>query len=581
MYNQQQPYQPQQPYHPQQPYPPQQPQYPQQPQHPSQPRYPQQPQQGYGQYQPSYQQPNQQGNWYVPQPATPNQAQGKQKRHGQPSNPQKPPKKKRPSILWQLIKLILIVGVLGGISFGGYFWKVQNEVEPYLDVFLDNVVVDGIDLSGMTLEEGSQAVWAQVQAKQDGWYVRLKSSNGVYNDITAETLGISFDPTHALEQAWAVGHEASDANPDDVFTIQAELESVTGNAYTFASAQQSADVTPIDTILSTLELAAYIRPQDAEIIGFNPDDTLNPFTYQEESYGQRLDTTLIKQEILTMVQNLESGEILLETTVLSPAVTVADLEKTVTLRYVATTDIASYSAENRNKNIQVALERINGIVLEPGDSFSFNTSVGNRTTTNGFFEAIEYAYGQEVMGVGGGVCQVSTTVYLAALQAGLDIVQRYAHSSTVSYTDIGLDATVSDTKGRELDLVFKNNTDNNIYISTRFIQNGTSTKDMKCEVRIYGMDMEGITYEATTKVVETLAKPTEPVYVEDTSLEHVVFVDETELYSKGREGWVVEAYLLTYQDGVEIGFELLHTDTIAAKADYYYVGTLERDTGGV
>ncbi len=457
----------------------------------------------------------------------------------------------------------------------------QNEIEPYLDVFLDNVVVDGIDLSGMTLEEGSQAVWAQVQAKQDGWYVRLKSSNGVYNDITAETLGISFDPTHALEQAWAVGHEASDANPDDVFTIQAELESVNGNSYTFASAEQSADVTPIDTILSTLELAAYVRPQDAEIISFNPDDTLNPFTYQEESYGQRLDTTLIKQEILTMVQNLESGEILLETTVLSPAVTVADLEKTVTLRYVATTDIASYSAENRNNNIKVALERINGIVLEPGDSFSFNTSVGNRTTTNGFFEAIEYAYGQEVMGVGGGVCQVSTTVYLAALQAGLDIVQRYAHSSTVSYTDIGLDATVSDTKGRELDLVFKNNTDNNIYISTRFIQNGTSTKDMKCEVRIYGLDMEGITYEATTKVVETLPKPDEPVYVEDTSLEHVVFVDETELYSKGREGWVVEAYLLTYQDGVEIGFELLHTDTIAAKADYYYVGTLERDTGGV
>ena len=105
----------------------------------------------------------------------------------------------------------------------------------------------------------------------------------------------------------------------------------------------------------------------------------------------------------------------------------------------------------------MAFERINGTILQDNKTFSFNTAVGRREAGNGYYPAIEYAYGNEVMGIGGGVCQASTTVYLAAIQAGLKINKREAHSNPVNYTEMGMDATVNSTRGHEVDFTFTNN----------------------------------------------------------------------------------------------------------------------------
>ena len=91
-----------------------------------------------------------------------------------------------------------------------------------------------------------------------------------------------------------------------------------------------------------------------------------------------------------------------------------------------------------------------------GSKFSFNDTVGPRNFSTGFLPAIEYAYGTEQWGWGGGVCQASTTVYLAAIQSGMTILSREPHSMAVSYTEYGKDATVSDTRGREIDFSFRN-----------------------------------------------------------------------------------------------------------------------------
>lgn len=82
----------------------------------------------------------------------------------------------------------------------------------------------GISLSGKTWAEGSQLVWDQVNAKQNGWYVRLKNTAGEYKDITAATLGISFDPTAALEQAWAIGHDTDPNRRKSIFDLKEEIE---------------------------------------------------------------------------------------------------------------------------------------------------------------------------------------------------------------------------------------------------------------------------------------------------------------------------------------------------------------------
>ena len=180
------------------------------------------------------------------------------------------------------------------------------------------------------------------------------------------------------------------------------------------------------------------------------------------------------------------------------------------------------------------------------------------------------------MGIGGGVCQASTTVYLAAIQAGLKINKRTAHSNPVNYTEMGMDATVNSTRGHEVDFTFTNNTGSPVYISARVIQSSTNKKNLMCEVRIYGKSLENVSYQLVSETVEVLPKPEEPVLVKDEDGENVVYEDETKLRSKGRDGYVVETYLVTYTDGVETDRTRVSRDTYAAKADRYWVGVTPR-----
>ncbi len=453
---------------------------------------------------------------------------------------------------------------------------VKGNVSAYAELFLPNVYVDGICLADMTYEQGVSAVWAQVNQKQNSWYVRLKNENGSSKDITAAMLGISFDPTLALQQAWAVGHPVAADGKVDQKALQQAVSLALTTEYHFASAQQSADTTPIDTILNTLQTNAYRAPQDAVILSFNPDDFVNPFTFQEEVWGQWLDVSAVKQEILALVNSMQTGEVLLQTTPIAPNVTVSDLQKTVTLRCRAVTPISSSSTEERTNNIRVALAKINGKSLAHGDKFSFNKMVGRRSLENGFFEAIEYAYGEEVMGVGGGVCQASTTVYLAAVQSGMTITSRDAHSNPVNYTSLGMDATVSDTRGREVDFAFKNESGGRVFIAAHVVESGSNGRSLLCEVRIYGPSLDNIHYKLESETVEILPKPEEPKLKEDKTGERVYYVDEMKQISKGREGYVVDTYLCTYQDDILIGRDKISTDTYPARQDVYWIGVHSR-----
>jgi len=524
-------------------------------------------------YNQGYRPPNQgqpQGKWYAPPPQQPQKG-----KKTAASKKGKPAPKRRPkmSLKNQLIKLGVVL-VLAACACGGlYVWKTKSEVEPYANVFLSNVSVDGIDLSGKTLAEGSQLVWDQVNQKQNGWYVRLSNTRGDSNVITADMLGISFDPTAALEAAWNVGHNLQGMN---LFEQKQAISDALSQEHTFSSAQQSADTSRIDEILQQLAVSAFRAPQDASIVSFNPDDSQNPFTYQQEVYGQQLNITAIREQILSLVQSLESGEIVLEPEILYPSVTVADLSKTVELRNRAVTPISKNSSADRTQNIRLAFSKINGMKLDSGKKFSFNSTVGRRSFENGFLPAIEYAYGQEQYGWGGGVCQASTTLYLAAIQSGMTILNREPHSMSVSYTSYGLDATVSDTRGHEIDFTFRNESGAPIYIAAHVVSSATNKKNLLCEVRIYGQSLEGRSYELQSETVETILKPTEPIMKEDKNHDYVTYVDETKTI-KGRDGYKVDAYLVTYENGTAIDRKKVSSDYYKEKADTIYVGTEQRE----
>lgn len=112
--------------------------------------------------------------------------------------------------------------------------------------------------------------------------------------------------------------------------------------------------------------------------------------------------------------------------------------------------------KERLRNIDLAIEEINKITIQPGEVFSFNDVVGPRTQARGFQKALIIIKKEKVMGYGGGICQVSTTIYNAALGAGLEIVERHQHDNEIGYVELGDDATVS---YGSLDLKIKNNKD--------------------------------------------------------------------------------------------------------------------------
>lgn len=126
---------------------------------------------------------------------------------------------------------------------------------------------------------------------------------------------------------------------------------------------------------------------------------------------------------------------------------------------------------NRNANVQRAASLLNGAIIPPGETLSFNDRVGPRSVANGFYTAPEYVNGETVQGIGGGTCQVSTTLYGAVLYAGMDIVSRTNHMFAVSYAPLGQDATVA---YGSVDFKFKNSSDYPVKVSA-YTKGGTIT----------------------------------------------------------------------------------------------------------
>ena len=116
--------------------------------------------------------------------------------------------------------------------------------------------------------------------------------------------------------------------------------------------------------------------------------------------------------------------------------------------------------ENRVHNIRLATEKINGIIIQPNEEFSFNDTVGERSVERGYKEATALFGREKIRAVGGGVCQISTTIYQAAKNANLEIVERHQHKRKIPYAEVGQDATVD--FAADFDLTFKNNSENSI-----------------------------------------------------------------------------------------------------------------------
>ena len=219
----------------------------------------------------------------------------------------------------------------------------------------------------------------------------------------------------------------------------------------------------------------------------------------------------------------------------------------------------TYDASNRGRseNLRIAASKINGTVLMPGEQFSFNEVVGERTISEGYQNAAIYSNGQVVDGLAGGICQISSTLYGAALDANLQIDERYNHSFTTSYSKPGKDATV--VYGVK-DLNFTNTRSYPIKIEL-------SVDGGVCTFTIYEIKEEN---EYDVKIIpvttETTAFTTQTI--EDSSLP----VGTTAVSQAGANGCKVTTYKEVYLNGVQISREVISNDTYQVMTRIVRVG---------
>lgn len=249
------------------------------------------------------------------------------------------------------------------------------------------------------------------------------------------------------------GHTGYDGNPAsvrDVVTQSLKDAHFTNISVTYNSAP------PDDMTIEAFDALVY-----KEAVNAKYEVVDNKVTVVPGDTGRYIN----KEEaapLLTQVH--EGGEtVKIPFYVSQPELTAATLkEKLFTDTLASYSTSYSGSTSNRCANISRAASLINGTVVAPGEVFSFNDTVGRRTTANGFYTAKEYVDGKSVDGIGGGTCQVSSTLYSAVLYADMNIIERLNHMMTVGYIPLGQDATVSDGG---IDFKFKNSSDYPVKIS--------------------------------------------------------------------------------------------------------------------
>ena len=411
----------------------------------------------------------------------------------------------------------------------------SNQGANKSDTIPQGVFVGNVDVSGMTSGEALNAIegyLTEVAAKE------LKLTLGEETvSIPISALGMEADSASVIEDAVSIGQKGN------VVKRYKELSDVANSSKVLA-VPFTCDETKITSVVEeyTKELN-----QEAVNATFSRED--GEFKIVPEVVGRKILYAETAGNIKTAVEEgFDPDNFTLELAVEE------DVPEWTTENIGEISDVlGSYetvlgTGNNRIANIQNGTDKINGTIVMPGETFSVYEYVEPFTADNGYYLAGSYLNGRVVDSYGGGICQVSTTLYNAVIRAELEVVERSPHSMTVNYVPLSADAAIS---GTAKDFKFKNNLDNPIYIEG-YTANGY------LYFNIYGKETrpENRTIEFVSVTEKTLYPGGEKV-TEDSSIP----VGYRQVVSSAHTGYVASLYKVFYVDGVEESREKFNSST--------------------
>lgn len=513
--------------------------------------------------------------------------------------------KKLKSFLLLLIPLFIFAILVGILS--TVFALINRDNET----IFSGISVQGIDVSNLTIDEAKKKV-SSIIGNHISEEISLQH-NDFQTVILPEQFGVSFDVDSAVEQAYSIGKSDSliknnytilslllknynispSINYDEdllnslIDSINAQLPdrvvnsgySIDGTNLIITSGKDGILISSSDLKDEILSFLNDISSKNETInipvnnVGAEPINldaiykdifklpvdasyTTNPYVVYPSSNG--LDFAISMEEAKAIISN-QQDEYTIPLKITYPNVTTNQIgnEPFPDLLSQFSTSFTS-SGYNRSNNIILSSAKLNGLVLMPGEEFSYNQAVGQRTRAAGFREAGAYSNGKVVQEVGGGICQVSSTLYNAVLYANLEIVERTNHYFNPGYVKAGLDATVS---WGGPDFRFRNNRNYPIRIVT-------DTSGKKLKVYIYGLKTDDdCTVVLDPRYISSV--PYKTTYQHDASLA----TGETRVVSSGSNGCKTATYKYVYdKNGTLISSECISRDTYSPHNKVVAVG---------
>ena len=395
------------------------------------------------------------------------------------------------------------------------------------ETILKGVSIDKLDVSGMTREEALAAL-ESYEKNLGGQSIKLGIGDNVIEAKLSE-LGVTFDNEDLVDEAIGVGHAG---NIVKRYKDQKDLQH---SGKTFPLSWQTNE----DTVRTYVENNCTKYDKKAQNASLTREN--GAFNFVAGTEGLELNVDSAVRTISDYLENSwtsDNTEVLnLETQITEPEGSAEELANIKDLLGSFTTSFST-SGSNRCKNVSSGASHINGTVLYPGEEFSAYETVSPFTEANGYAMAGSYLNGEVVDSMGGGICQVSTTLYNAVLRAELNVTERSPHSMTVHYVDLSEDAAIA---GTYKDFKFVNSTEYPIYIE------GYTTSDKKITFNIYGKETRDknrtISFESQM-VSET---PATTILQEDAGQG----IGYKAVSSKGSSGYVAELYKIVKVNGVE------------------------------
>lgn len=415
----------------------------------------------------------------------------------------------------QKIYFLLIVSVLFYLGLNETCYASNKEGKIYKNIYIEN-----IDVSGLTKNEAIKKINDLVYTNN---IINLNCKDKIY---TLNLNDINFK--YEIEKATSNAYELS--RKDNLLkNIKTKINLYLGNKINF-ELETKYEKEKLHLYINNLARSINIQPLNADI-----KINENEFIVSNEKNGINLNEKKLFEIINERLINKQYEDIEIPINKISAEYTYEELSKINTIlgKYETEFNAENY---NRSNNIKVAINNIDNMIIKPNGEFSFNKFIGRRSIERGFKEAPVIINGELKPGMGGGICQVSSTIYNSALYAGLEIVQAKNHSIPSAYIPKGRDAAVS---YGNIDLIFKNN-----YSYPILIQN--KVEGNKVVSIIYGNNQDKRQIDIDTCIVETIEPKTT---IKDSKK---LNQGSRKIESKGRKGYKVNTYRIYRKSDGEI-----------------------------